>query len=73
MLGLARAPGAPGRRLRAQSLLLAFQLAHANHRKLATWLDTLQSATQPARRRPTNRHAPNNPHHWTPRRQTGNP
>ncbi|MFD7417528.1 hypothetical protein ACFVZ3_39830 [Kitasatospora purpeofusca] len=57
----------------AQSLLLAFQLAHANHRKLATWLDTLQTSTQPARRRPTNRHTPNNPANWTPRRQTDNP
>ncbi|GAA3005106.1 hypothetical protein GCM10010519_41120 [Streptomyces lactacystinicus] len=29
-----------------------------------------QFATQPARRRPTNRYTPNNPHDWTPRRQT---
>ncbi|MFE7594414.1 hypothetical protein ACFU6K_33920 [Kitasatospora sp. NPDC057512] len=57
----------------AQSLLLAFQLAHANHRKLAAWLDTLQTATQPARRRPTNRYTPNKPGNWTPRRHSTEP
>ncbi|MEV7027446.1 hypothetical protein [Kitasatospora sp. NPDC093558] len=61
------------RGIAAQSILLAFQLAHANHRKLAAWLDTLQSATQPARRRPTNRRTPNNPHDWTPKRHSHNP
>ncbi|MFD7598887.1 hypothetical protein ACFV6D_38435, partial [Kitasatospora sp. NPDC059812] len=57
----------------AQPLLLAFQLAHANHRKLAAWLDTLQSATQPARRRPANRYTPNTPSNWTPRRHSIEP
>ncbi|MEE1794537.1 hypothetical protein PUR28_27820 [Streptomyces sp. BE308] len=54
------------RGLAAQSLLLSFQIAHANHRKLAGWLDTLQTDTQPARRRPSNRHTLNDPHRWTP-------
>ncbi|MFI9275254.1 hypothetical protein ACIGXM_31765 [Kitasatospora sp. NPDC052896] len=52
----------------AQSLLLAFQIAHANQRKLANWLDTLQLADQPARRRrPSNRNKPKNARHWTPK------
>ncbi|MBB5122743.1 hypothetical protein AF335_05010 [Streptomyces eurocidicus] len=51
----------------AQSLLLSFQIAHANHRKLATWHETLPLSDQPARRRPSTRHKPRNPHNWTPR------
>ncbi|MCX4849031.1 MULTISPECIES: hypothetical protein [Streptomyces] len=54
------------RGIAAQSLLLAFQIAHANHRKLASWLDTLQTNNQPARRRPSNRHKLKNPRRWTP-------
>ncbi|MFE7468659.1 hypothetical protein ACFU6R_31760 [Streptomyces sp. NPDC057499] len=54
------------RGIAAQSLLLAFQIAHANHRKLSSWLDTLQTHHQPARRRPSNRHKLSNPHRWTP-------
>ncbi|MFJ7999529.1 hypothetical protein ACIQ7D_20635 [Streptomyces sp. NPDC096310] len=44
------------RGIACQSLLLSFQIAHANHRKLAGWLDTLQTNGLPARRRPSNRH-----------------
>ncbi|MEK2474108.1 hypothetical protein [Streptomyces noursei] len=38
------------RRIAAQSLLLSLQIAHANHRKLTPWLDTLSISGQPARR-----------------------
>ncbi|MFE7368464.1 hypothetical protein [Streptomyces anulatus] len=55
------------RGIAAQSLLLSFQIAHANHRKLASWLDTLQTGGLPARRRPSNRHKLKNPHDWTPK------
>ncbi|WP_329069948.1 hypothetical protein [Streptomyces sp. NBC_01429] len=61
------------RGIAAQSLLLAFQLAHANHRKLASWLDTLQTGDLPARRRSSNRHTLKNPHHWTPNGYLPNP
>ncbi|MFF7257619.1 hypothetical protein [Streptomyces microflavus] len=54
------------RGITAQSLLLSFQIAHAGHRKLASWLDTLQTNGLPARRRPSNRHKPKNPHDRTP-------
>ncbi|MFC4329634.1 hypothetical protein ACFPC0_17885 [Streptomyces andamanensis] len=55
------------RGIAAQSLLLAFQIAHANHRKLTAWLSTLPTEAQPARRRPSNRHKPKNPRDWTPK------
>lgn len=51
----------------AQSLLLAFQIAHANQRKISSWLDTLSQGDQPARRRPSNRHKLKNPRNWTPK------
>ncbi|MER5555194.1 hypothetical protein ABT001_26605 [Streptomyces sp. NPDC002793] len=54
------------RKIAARSLLLSFQIAHANHRKLAAWLDTLQTDGLPARRRPFNRHKLRNPRYWTP-------
>ncbi|MGQ4713573.1 hypothetical protein ACUN22_07805 [Streptomyces anulatus] len=54
------------RGIAAQSLLLSFQIAHANHRKLAAWLDTLQTSGLPDRRRPSNRHKLKNPRDWTP-------
>jgi hypothetical protein len=60
----------PGtRRIRgiaAQTFLLAFQLAHANRRKISTWLDTLTSPGQPAKRRPTRRRPTKEPGTWTP-------
>ncbi|MCJ0873111.1 hypothetical protein [Streptomyces sp. AP-93] len=49
------------RKIAAQSLLLAFQIAHANERKTESWLATLPLDGQPARRRPSNRHALRNP------------
>ncbi|MFF4493756.1 hypothetical protein [Streptomyces sp. NPDC001546] len=55
------------RGIAAQALLLAFQIAHANQRKLASWLATLPSDGQPARRRPSNRHKRKNPSDWTPK------
>ncbi len=55
------------RGIAAQSLLLSFQVAHANHRELASWLDTLQTDGLPTRRRPSNRHKLKNPHDWTPK------
>ncbi|MFC9753112.1 hypothetical protein [Streptomyces sp. NPDC056921] len=54
------------RGIAAQSPLLAFRIAHANHRKLAGRLDTLQTNGQPARRRPYDRHKLRNPHRWPP-------
>jgi len=49
----------PGRRrirgVAAQTFLLAFQLSHANRRKIDRWLDTLPREGQPPRRRPTRR------------------
>ncbi|MEU3268246.1 hypothetical protein [Streptomyces bacillaris] len=54
------------RGIAAQSLLLSLQIAHANHRKLAAWLDTLQTSGLPARRRPSNRHKLKSPRDWTP-------
>ncbi|POG45676.1 hypothetical protein BV881_20650 [Streptomyces sp. ZL-24] len=53
------------RGIAAQSLLLSFQIAHANHRKRASWLDTLQTDGLPARR-PSNRHKLKNPRDWPP-------
>ncbi|MEU3206732.1 hypothetical protein ABZ702_23260 [Streptomyces cyaneofuscatus] len=49
----------------AGALLLSFQIAHANHRKLTSWLDTLQTGGLPARR-PSDRHKLKNPHDRTP-------
>ncbi|MFD9303771.1 hypothetical protein ACFWCB_14175 [Streptomyces sp. NPDC060048] len=57
----------------AQSLLLAFQIAHANQRKLTSWLDTLPVDDQPARRRPSNRHKLKNPRSWTPKGYLADP
>jgi hypothetical protein len=60
----------PGtRRMRgiaAQTFLLAFQLAHANRRKISTWLDTLTHPGQPAKRRATRRRPTKEPGTWTP-------
>ncbi|MFG2484357.1 hypothetical protein ACGFSI_16535 [Streptomyces virginiae] len=55
------------RGIATQALLLAFQIAHANQRKLAAWLSTLPTEAQPARRRPSNRNKPKNPRDWTPK------
>ncbi|WP_326797081.1 hypothetical protein OG946_17975 [Streptomyces sp. NBC_01808] len=60
----------PGRRrirgIAAQSLLLAFQLAHANQRKLTRWLDTLPRPGQRPKRRTTRRRATKPLGTWTP-------
>lgn len=60
----------PGtRRIRgtaAQTILLAFQLAHANRRKTDRWLSTIPPDGHPPRRRPT-RYRPTKPiGSWTP-------
>jgi hypothetical protein len=54
------------RGIAAQTLLLAFQLAHANQRKLARWLDTLPDPGQRPRRRPTRRRRTKPLGTWTP-------
>lgn len=49
------------------SILLAFQLHHANTRKLATWADTLEGENgEPPRRRPTRRRKNKPLGTWTP-------
>lgn len=54
------------RGIAAQSLLAAFQLAHANQRKITRWLDTLPDETGQARRRPTRRRTTRPLGTWTP-------
>lgn len=55
------------RGIAATSILLAFQIHHANTRKLATWADTLAGPDgQPPRRRPTRRRATKPLGTWTP-------
>jgi hypothetical protein len=60
----------PTRRIRGiapASILLAFQLHHANTRKLATWADTLEGPNgEPPRRRPTRRRKSKPLGTWTP-------
>lgn len=60
----------PGRRrirgIAAQTLLLAFQLAHANRRKIDRWLDTLSPDGHPPHRRPTRRRPTRPLGSWTP-------
>ncbi len=64
---------ARGRRIRglgAQSLLLAFQLAHANTRKIANWLAALpRPGVAPTRRPPRRKTRPLR--EWTPRGSCG--
>jgi hypothetical protein len=49
------------------SILLAFQLHHANTRKLTTWADTLEGLNgEPPRRRPTRRRESKPLGTWTP-------
>jgi hypothetical protein len=49
------------------SIPLAFQLHHANRRKLATWADTLEGESgEPPRRRPTRRRTSKPLGTWTP-------
>lgn len=60
---------AQGRRLRgiaAQTLLLAFQLAHVNVRKINSWLDTLPGSDGLPRRR-ARRRKTKPLRHWTPK------
>ncbi|MFD3572546.1 hypothetical protein [Streptomyces sp. NPDC058644] len=73
--GYAKNPLAEGieaagsRRIRgiaAQTILLAFQLAHANRRKIKKWLDTLALDGQRPRRRSHHRHKVKDPKTWTP-------
>ncbi|MEV5573431.1 hypothetical protein AB0L06_25595 [Spirillospora sp. NPDC052269] len=59
---------AQGRRIRgiaAQSLLLAFQLAHANQRKITTWLNTLPGPDGLPHRR-AKRRTTKSVAYWTP-------
>ncbi|MFF0221645.1 hypothetical protein [Streptomyces sp. NPDC004629] len=61
----------PGsRRIRgiaAQTILLAFQLAHANKRKLTTWADAIALGGDRPRRRPTRRRKTKPLGTWTPK------
>ena len=50
----------------AQALLLAFQIAHANQRKIDGWLDTRPVPGHQPRRRPSDRYRPKDPDLWTP-------
>ncbi|MEU5417838.1 hypothetical protein [Streptomyces sp. NPDC020667] len=54
------------RGIAAQTFLLAYQLAHANQRKLTRWLDTLPAPGQRPRRRPTRRRPTKPLGTWTP-------
>jgi hypothetical protein len=55
------------RGIAAQSILLAFQLHHANTRKISTWLDTLPGQKgAPPRRRTTRRRRTKPLSTWTP-------
>ncbi|MFJ5530311.1 hypothetical protein [Streptomyces sp. NPDC093261] len=60
---------AGSRRIRgiaAQTILLAFQLAHANRRKIRKWLDTLALNSERPRRRTHHRRKTKEPRSWTP-------
>lgn len=50
----------------AQTLLPAFQLAHANRRKIDRWLATIPPDGHPSRRRPTRRRPTRPIGSWTP-------
>ncbi|MFF6790592.1 hypothetical protein ACFY9C_16145 [Streptomyces filamentosus] len=54
------------RGIAAQAILLAFQLAHANKRKLATWAGSIALNGDRPHRRPTRRRATLPLGHWTP-------
>ncbi|MFF5341938.1 hypothetical protein ACFY4H_14620 [Streptomyces althioticus] len=47
--------------------LLAFQLAHANRRRLASWADAIALGGERPRRRPTRRRRTTPLGTWTPR------
>ncbi|MEU0407934.1 hypothetical protein ABZ307_08910 [Streptomyces griseorubiginosus] len=73
--GYAKNPLAEGiesagsRRIRgiaAQTILLAFQLAHANRRKIMKWLETLALGGERPRRRTHHRRKTKEPGTWTP-------
>lgn len=54
------------RGIAAASLLVAFQLAHANTRKIASWLRTRPKDGEPPQRRPSARQPKKPPELWTP-------
>lgn len=73
--GFAKSPlaeaieAAGSRRIRgiaAQTILLAFQLAHANRRKIREWVETLALNGQPPRKRTRRRRRTEPPRRWTP-------
>lgn len=55
------------RGIAAQTILLAFQLGHANRRKLANWADSVALNGNRPRRRPTRRRATKPLGAWTPK------
>ncbi|MCT9143674.1 hypothetical protein [Streptomyces violarus] len=58
------------RGIAAQTLLLAFQLAHANRRKLTAWADSIALHGDRPHRRPTRRRRRS---HWAPGLPRGTP
>ncbi|MFF2519676.1 hypothetical protein [Streptomyces sp. NPDC058086] len=54
------------RGIAAQTILLAFQLAHANRRKIRKWLDTLALGGERPRRRTHHRRQTKERKTWTP-------
>ncbi|MGW1507343.1 hypothetical protein ACWCQW_54970 [Streptomyces mirabilis] len=70
--GYAKNPLAEGiesagsRRIATQTIVLAFQLAHANRRKIKKWLDTLSLGGERPRRRTHHRRQTKEPKTWTP-------
>ncbi|MFC4495624.1 hypothetical protein ACFPA8_15960 [Streptomyces ovatisporus] len=67
---LAEAIEASGNRrirgLAARTILLVFQLTHANRRKIKNWVDTLTLADQDPRRRTHHRRRTKPLGRWTP-------
>ncbi|MFJ8788315.1 hypothetical protein [Streptomyces sp. NPDC102462] len=61
------------RGIAAQTLLLAFQLAHANRRKLRAWADSIALHDDRPRRRPTRRRKTKPLGTWTPKGYVNEP
>lgn len=59
------------RGIAAQTILLAFQLGHANRRKLANWANSVALLGERPRRRPTRRRATKPLGAWTPKGYIG--
>jgi hypothetical protein len=62
-----------GTRLESWALLLAFQLAHANRRKLTAWANSIALHGDRPHRRPTRRRKTKPLGTWTPKGYVTNP